>query len=153
MMKLPVLESDCSRRALLRALGIGAVGAIVLYGCQQPGGSLSTATSMSCSGNVCIDLTDANNAELTKANGAMLIDVAGDTIAVIRKSDTEVIAISDICTHAGCTMDFNAGTQQMDCPCHGSVFSLDGQVVNGPARVPVKVYQASLANNMITIVA
>jgi Rieske Fe-S protein len=152
MKKLPILDSDCSRRALLKALGIGAVGTIVLSGCQQTA-ALSTATSMSCSGNTCIDLTDAKNAELTQANGAMIIDIAGDTVAVIRKSDTEVIAVSDICTHAGCEMDYNAGTQQMDCNCHGSVFTLTGSVVNGPARLPLKTYQATLANNMITIVA
>ena len=152
MKKLPVLEADCSRRALLKALGVGAVGAVVLSGCQQAGGSLSTATSMSCGGNVCIDLTDTNNADLTQAGGAMIVGMAGDSVAVIRKSATEVVALSAICTHAGCEMDYNAGTQQMDCNCHGSVFALSGSVVNGPARRPVQVYQATLANNTITVV-
>ena len=152
MKKLPIAESECSRRALLQALGIGAVGTFVLAGCQQ-GTSLSTATSMSCSGNVCIDLTDATNAELTQTNGAMIVDIGGDSVAVIRTSDTRVIALSDICTHESCEMNYNASAQQMDCPCHGSVFALDGSVVRGPAQRPVKVYQATLANNMITIVA
>jgi len=101
---------------------------------------------------VCIDLNDASNAELTQAGGAMIVGMAGDSVAVIRKSATEVVALSAICTHAGCEMDYNSGAQQMDCNCHGSVFALNGSVVNGPARQPVHVYQATLANNTITVV-
>ena len=149
--KLPVIEAGCSRRVLLQALGVGAVGAIVLGGCQQ-GSSLPGATSTMCGANVCIDLGDAKNAELTMTNGAMAVHIAGDTVAVIRKSETEIVALSAVCTHSGCEMDYNASTEQLDCNCHGSVFRLDGSVVAGPARRPVAVYQATLAGSTITIV-
>jgi Rieske Fe-S protein len=39
------------------------------------------------------------------------------------------------------------------CPGHNSLFSEDGVVVQGPARRPLKVYAATLANNTITVVA
>ncbi|HEX3758284.1 MAG TPA: Rieske 2Fe-2S domain-containing protein, partial [Kofleriaceae bacterium] len=72
-------------------------------------------------------------------------------IMVIRVSDTQVTALSAICTHAGCSMDFNAGQQLLDCPCHGSQFSTDGQVLRGPAGRALRVYSATLAGNMITV--
>jgi cytochrome b6-f complex iron-sulfur subunit len=142
----------CSRRELLRGLGVAAVGALVVgAGCGQQGSSLSTATSASCGTGECIDLTDAANQPLTTAGGAMLVDMTGDTIMVVRVSDTQVIALSAICTHAGCTMDYTAGQKVLDCPCHGSQFATDGSVLRGPATRPVRVYSVTLANHMITV--
>jgi cytochrome b6-f complex iron-sulfur subunit len=143
--------SGCSRRDVLQGLGFAAVGVLVAAGCQQQGSSLSTATSASCGTGQCIDLTDAANKDLTTAGGAMLVDMRSDTIMVIRLSDTEVIALSAICTHASCSMDYNAAQHLLDCGCHGSQFSTDGAVVRGPANRPLRVYGVTLANNMITV--
>ncbi|HEX7838499.1 MAG TPA: Rieske 2Fe-2S domain-containing protein [Kofleriaceae bacterium] len=137
---------------MLHGLGVAAASALaVVAGCQQQGSTLSTATSSSCGTGECIDLTDASNKELTTTGGAMLIDMASDTIMVIRVSDTQVIAVSAICTHAGCSMDYSASQQVLDCPCHGSRFSTDGKVVRGPANRSLRVYNAALANNKVTI--
>jgi cytochrome b6-f complex iron-sulfur subunit len=154
--RLPLADApgcgDCSRRALLRGLGIAAVGALIFdTGCQQQGSSLPTATSSSCGAGHCIDLGDPANKALVTVGGALLLDGASDTIMVIRASDTQAIALSAICTHAGCSMDYNAGPQLLDCACHGSQFSTDGKVVRGPANRPVHVYTATFANNIITV--
>jgi len=77
--------------------------------------------------------------------------MGSDTVMVIRSSDTAVIALSAICTHEGCSMDYNASQNRIDCPCHGSQFSTDGKVLTGPASRAVRVYTATLANNMITV--
>ena len=143
----------CSRRELLQGLGVAAAGALVVgaTGCGQQGSSLPTATSASCGAGQCIDLTDANNKDLAAAGGAMLVDMASDTIMVVRVSDTQVVAVSAICTHAGCSMDYLADQDQIDCPCHGSRFSTTGQVLRGPATRALRVYNVTLANNMITV--
>ncbi len=84
----------------------------------------------------------------------MLIDTSSDTIMVIRATDTVVLALSAICTHAGCSMNFDAQRSRLTCPCHGSEFNdEDGSVIVGPARRPVKVYAATLAGNTITVAA
>ena len=131
---------------------MAAVGVLVVdAGCQQQGSSLSTATSASCGTGQCIDLGDAANKPLTSAGGAMLVDMDNDTIMVVRVSDTQVVALSAICTHAGCSMDYSTTQHVLDCPCHGSQFSIDGQVTRGPANRPLRVYSVTLANNMITV--
>jgi cytochrome b6-f complex iron-sulfur subunit len=137
---------------VLRGLGIAAVGAMVIdAGCGQQGSSLATATSTSCGTGHCVDLGDATNTELTAAGGAMLIDSSNDTIMVVRMSDTQVIALSAICTHAGCSMDYVASQQLLDCGCHGSQFSTTGTVLRGPANRSLRVYTATLASNIITV--
>lgn len=143
--------TGCSRRAVLQGLGVTALGTIFLgaAGCQS--GGPPPATSTACSGGVCIALSDPTNQPLTAAGGAMVVDTGQDTILVIRTSDTEVIALSALCTHEDCLVEFDASAQRVTCPCHGSQFGEDGRVLRGPARRPLRVYQATLAGEQITI--
>ncbi|WP_114578887.1 FAD-dependent oxidoreductase [Saliphagus sp. LR7] len=54
-------------------------------------------------------------------------------IAVSRSEDGELRAVSAVCTHMDCLVDWNDGENSWDCPCHGSRFSPDGRVLEGPA--------------------
>ena len=61
------------------------------------------------------------------------------TSLVAMSCDTEgqTHMVGATCTHLGCIVSFNAGEQTWDCPCHGSRFTVDGQVLDGPAREPL----------------
>ncbi|HUJ61333.1 MAG TPA: Rieske (2Fe-2S) protein [Kofleriaceae bacterium] len=147
------MKSSCSRRTVLR--GIGVVAALrVLPSCTSPGSDLAHAKSTSCGGDgFCIDTTDPANKVLASAGGAMLVGIpTGDTVMVIRSSDTEVVALSAICTHQQCSMNFDADQQLIVCPCHGSQFDEEGNVVNGPAEEPIRVYSASLMSDTIRVI-
>jgi cytochrome b6-f complex iron-sulfur subunit len=144
--------TDCSRRAVLRGIGAAAVGALLLdAGCSSSGSSQGTAKTTTCGAGQCIDLADPANQALAAVGGALLLDTETDTVMVIRLSDTQVAAVSAICTHAGCGLEYNASQQQLDCGCHGSQFSTTGGVLRGPANRAVKAYTATLASNVITI--
>lgn len=63
-------------------------------------------------------------------------------VAVCRDDRGVVHACSAVCTHLGCDVAWNQAEHTWDCPCHGSRFSPDGSVINGPAmsdlrRVPI----------------
>ncbi len=49
-------------------------------------------------------------------------------------------AIDAICTHLGCTVRLQPDGQEYRCPCHGSRFSLTGEVLQGPATRPLPFY-------------
>ena len=72
-------------------------------------------------------------------------DVAG---LLFRTSSGELGAVNAVCTHAGCIVQWNAQSpaQAFGCPCHGSVFTLDGKVVRGPAEKPLARYAVQLQN-------
>ncbi len=62
----------------------------------------------------------------------------------IRHSDTDVTVFSPICPHLGCQFDWDPSTKTFRCPCHGSVYSLDGKVLGGPAPRPLDTLPAKL---------
>lgn len=61
-----------------------------------------------------------------------LVDFEGKKLAIYKDESGKVTALNPICTHAGCTVKFNAAEQSWDCPCHGGRFDLLGKVLNGP---------------------
>lgn len=64
--------------------------------------------------------------------------VDGQRLAVFRDHDGALHAVSAICTHQGCQVSFNPVERSWDCPCHGSRFGIDGQVLDGPAKKPLE---------------
>jgi glycine/D-amino acid oxidase-like deaminating enzyme/nitrite reductase/ring-hydroxylating ferredoxin subunit len=57
----------------------------------------------------------------------------GEKVAAFRDDDGTVTAVSPVCTHLGCQVNFNDAERSWDCPCHGSRFAVDGSVLQGPA--------------------
>lgn len=62
-----------------------------------------------------------------------IVGKPGDQTAAYRDPQGEVHAISARCTHLGCIVSWNPAETSWDCPCHGSRFSVDGEVLQGPA--------------------
>ncbi|WP_427131984.1 FAD-dependent oxidoreductase [Pseudarthrobacter sp. S9] len=62
-----------------------------------------------------------------------VVEIDGEKTAVYADPAGQLHAVSAICTHLGCTIEFNADDVTWDCPCHGSRFSTDGAVIQGPA--------------------
>ena len=54
-------------------------------------------------------------------------------VAVYRDEHGNLQERSAVCTHLGCIVKWNSSEHTWDCPCHGSRFDKDGQVLNGPA--------------------
>jgi Rieske Fe-S protein len=62
-----------------------------------------------------------------------IVDVDGRKVAACRDEDGTLHAVQASCTHLGCTVGWNAAERSWDCPCHGSRFTADGRMLDGPA--------------------
>lgn len=73
-----------------------------------------------------------------EAGEGKIIKVKGKKVAVYKDKDGKIYAMSPICTHMGCTVNWNGTEKTWDCPCHGSRYNYDGQVIHGPAQKDLK---------------
>jgi glycine/D-amino acid oxidase-like deaminating enzyme/nitrite reductase/ring-hydroxylating ferredoxin subunit len=70
--------------------------------------------------------------ELEPGEGRV-VELGGEKLAVHTDGSGEVHAVSAVCTHLGCIVEWNGAEETWDCPCHGSRFDHAGGVIQGPA--------------------
>ncbi len=72
--------------------------------------------------------------DVPKDNGKVLAD---QRVALYRDHQGELHALSSVCTHQACDVEWNDQDKVWHCPCHGSRFAPAGDVINGPAVKPL----------------
>jgi menaquinol-cytochrome c reductase iron-sulfur subunit len=70
---------------------------------------------------------------------------------VVKAQQGGVTAFGPQCTHLGCAYHWDAGNHEFICPCHGSVFSIAGEVQAGPAPRPLDRYEAKVENGKLML--
>jgi cytochrome b6-f complex iron-sulfur subunit len=94
-----------------------------------------------------IDLTSSKFSTLNTIGG---YGYSGNVI-IIHTAANEYIALSKICTHQNCTVDYNKSAKILPCYCHGSEFNLSGNVIRGPAQRNLKKYNVEISGNTLII--
>jgi cytochrome b6-f complex iron-sulfur subunit len=70
---------------------------------------------------------------------------------LVRLADGGFLAVYRRCTHLGCTVPYDPLKGQFVCPCHGSAFSMDGQVLNPPAPRPLDLFDLTISDGQIMV--
>ncbi|MDB9496449.1 Rieske (2Fe-2S) protein [Spirulina major CS-329] len=71
---------------------------------------------------------------------------------IFRHPDTaDLVALNPMCTHQGCTVKLDPDAKNLPCPCHGSVFALDGSVTTGPAEKPLPVFEVKEEDGLVLV--
>lgn len=65
--------------------------------------------------------------------------------------DGSFLAISRTCTHLGCSVPWDEEKHKFICPCHGSTFSLTGEVLTAPAPRPLDTFPVRIENKVIKV--
>jgi nitrate reductase gamma subunit len=79
-----------------------------------------------------------------KTTSAYIAETVLHDLWVVKQSPTEFTVFSPICPHLGCEYNWNAQTNHFECPCHGSVYAIDGKVLGGPAPRPLDTLPAKV---------
>jgi glycine/D-amino acid oxidase-like deaminating enzyme/nitrite reductase/ring-hydroxylating ferredoxin subunit len=85
-----------------------------------------------------LDPPDVTSTRHIERDQGRSMKVDGKRLAVYRDRQGALHAVSAVCTHMGCLVKFNEAERSWDCPCHGSRFGVDGQVLDGPAITPLE---------------
>ena len=113
--------------------GITSESAVV----SQPGGFVKIGTIQ--------DLEQKERIIVEQANKSSLL-VIRDPL-----DSDKLFAVNSRCTHRGCIVDWNSDKQEIVCPCHGSTFKPDGQVLKGLASRPLERFETKIEGNDILV--
>lgn len=125
-----------NRRKFCTVVGIGLIQA----GCSNnrevvPPEDLAggdSAKPASCSGSI-----SAGAADAVASGDAQFL--SNDHVFLCRDSGG-LYALTSVCTHQGCDVNFVSESSGFACPCHGAQFNFDGGVTQGPAQRPLVHY-------------
>ncbi|WP_315099177.1 Rieske (2Fe-2S) protein, partial [uncultured Cellulomonas sp.] len=74
-------------------------------------------------------------------------DADGKPIILLQPEAGTVVALSAVCTHQGCTVVPEG--EELQCPCHASVFDLTGANVSGPAKSPLPTVDVHVSDGAV----
>ncbi len=73
------------------------------------------------------------------------------SIWLVKRSDGSLHAFSANCPHLGCGYRWIAERKRFECPCHGSIFDLDGKVLAGPAPRRLDAIETKVENGRLLV--
>lgn len=80
----------------------------------------------------------AEDIDLKKGEGRA-VELYGKRAGAYKNDEGVLYIVNTTCTHMGCELAWNPAERTWDCPCHGSRFSYDGKIVEGPAVEELKM--------------
>lgn len=81
---------------------------------------------------------EGESLDAVKKGEGKILKLNGKKVAVSRDAGGHVTKRSAVCTHMGCIVRWNQAESTWDCPCHGSRFKPDGEVISGPAETALQ---------------
>lgn len=75
--------------------------------------------------------------DVRTGEAAIVIAGNGERAGAYRDEEGVLHLVDTTCRHLGCEVEWNEGEKTWDCPCHGSRYSITGEVINGPASMPL----------------
>ncbi|GAB4390309.1 MAG: Rieske (2Fe-2S) protein [Thermodesulfovibrionales bacterium] len=133
------------RRSFLKALaaGLGAAGgaALIWPGVRvlEPRGAREAVEPLRIS-----------RADLPPG-GTLEVTFQGSPVIVINREAEGYTALSKVCTHLGCLVEYSAEQKILICPCHAGKFDLSGNVISGPPPSPLKRFPVTVEADYILV--
>jgi len=95
---------------------------------------------------------DVKEPRLQQVGGFILVKKtsAGDLL-VVRSGESQYSAFSIVCPHLQCNIKVKSSTL-IQCPCHQSGYTIDGNYISGPAKRGLNKFAVSVEGNVIKVV-
>lgn len=137
------------RREFVGLVGVGSIVPVAIASCtSQTKGNLTLSSPRRDGYQVVGTVSDLT------AKGQILAEetALGKVLVISNPADRHrTIAVNPICPHAGCTVAWQQDQTAFVCPCHGSKFAADGQVLQGPANKPLPTYPTRVEGDSVLV--
>jgi Rieske Fe-S protein len=125
--------------------GTGVLGSL-LAACSKSDTAATASTITPPAAGFSIDLNAPENAALLYVGGS----VNHNNINIVHTTGG-FVAFSALCTHQGCVVGYNSTAFQFQCPCHGGIFDIGGNVVSGPPPSALPSYTVTQSGSMLSV--
>tara|TARA_B100000745_G_scaffold127079_1_gene82824 strand:- start:90 stop:584 length:495 start_codon:yes stop_codon:yes gene_type:complete len=154
-----LINNYCNRREFVKGTLTGistlAFGSFVMINQSSCSDSSPTEpTNSNGETSITVDLSLSENNALLTVGGTLALaanELDSSGMLIYRQSETTVKVYSRNCTHASCTIGGFSSSGISTCQCHGSMFNTNGNVVNGPAAIPLNQYSATISEDIVII--
>jgi len=152
-----MVGASSAMASVLSACGGGGQGGAGSNGGEQStqaSGGGQTATTQAAGPSVGRGEAIAQQSEVPANSAVAFTDTdLGQPGVLVHLQSGDFVAYSAVCTHKGCTVDYQPDSQELVCPCHGSIFdpAQDASVVQGPATTPLPKIDTAEQNGGIVL--
>ena len=151
-----------NRRNILK-VGILGLFSVVITACTKAMNGSATPVEVDTATN-----TPADSVTGSSIKGAAIAQLSnlkvgegfnftandGTGAILFKTKDEKVYALSRICTHQGCSVDFDLAQNKLICPCHGATYEkVDGNVISGPTMKNLKKINVKIdGDNIVEVI-
>jgi cytochrome b6-f complex iron-sulfur subunit len=86
-----------------------------------------------------------------RPNGSKIFRFGSRPALLIMTAEGEYRALSAVCTHLGCTVQYRGDLHEVWCACHNGLYDLNGRNISGPPPRPLEVFQVNVRGDEIVV--
>lgn len=144
-------ESGMARRDFAK-IGLGAVGLCYVAAIGYPVHRYLTSPAVMAAEAAAVSEVALPVAEMPPAGSALMFRFGSHPAMLIHHSDGTMVCFDAVCTHLGCTVQYQPNERRIFCACHGGVYDdHTGANVAGPPPKPLAIYHVETRDEQVII--
>lgn len=144
-------DDDLPRRTFVK-LGLGAIGAGYAAAIGYPIYAYLSTPAQRAAEASAVTQTTLDGADKLPVGSAMMFKFGVKPALLIHHKDGSWVALNAVCTHLGCTVQFESEKDRIFCACHGGVYDAKtGANVSGPPPKPLTAYKVEVQDGRIVV--
>lgn len=144
-------EDPLSRRRFVK-VGLGAFGVAYAAGFGYPVYRYLVAPAERANEAARVTEVELPDAAKLQPGSVLMFRFGARPAMLIHHADGSWVAFSAVCTHLGCTVQYEKDKQRIHCACHGGNYDpRTGTNVSGPPPKPLQKYNVEVANGKVIV--
>lgn len=140
-----------NRRAFVQA-GFTMVGACYASAIGYPVYRYLSTPARRASAVAAVSEVSLPGAQKLEAGSAMIFKFGTKPALLIHHKDGSWVAMDAVCTHLGCTVQYEPAADRIFCACHGGVYNAHtGETVSGPPPKPLTKFTVEVSDAQIVV--
>jgi cytochrome b6-f complex iron-sulfur subunit len=151
VVKEPLDPGEALTRRFFLAAG-GAAGLLYTAALAYPiYRYLASPEEMALNGPAITEVT-LKDAQKLVAGSVVMFKFGTSPAMLIHHQDGRWIALTAVCTHLGCTVQYEPQADRIHCACHGGVYNAyTGANVSGPPPKPLKLFKVAVSETGVVV--